>query len=68
MSSGFLAGRQVHSPLQIKPDAHSLRLIRRAVRMVGEVTYSGEVLDGAMKGKVKYGDVGGTFTAKRADK
>ena len=39
------------------------------VRIVGEVAYSGEVLDnGTMKGKVKYGDVGGTFTGKRAEK
>jgi hypothetical protein len=38
------------------------------VRIVGEVTYSGEILDGTMKGKVKYGDVAGTFTAKRAEK
>jgi len=38
------------------------------VRIVGEVTYSGEVLDGTMKGQVKYGGVGGTFKAKRAEK
>jgi len=39
------------------------------VSRVGEISYSGEVLDnGTMKGKVKYGDVDGTFTGKRAGK
>jgi hypothetical protein len=40
------------------------------VDQLGEVNYSGELLDdGTVKGKVKLGEMGeGTFTGKRADK
>jgi hypothetical protein len=41
-----------------------------SVDQVGDVTYSGDILDdGTVKGKVKLGEMGeGTFTGKRADK
>jgi len=41
-----------------------------SVDQVGDVVYSGEILDdGTVKGKVKLGEMGdGTFTGKRADK
>jgi hypothetical protein len=41
-----------------------------SVDQVGDVVYTGEILDdGTVKGKVKLGEMGdGTFTGKRADK